>query len=117
MQTINTKHTKKDCLDGFLHHAIYEKMSSDEEPGAGSGNNDPENRTKCVSVSIFLRTLADALKLNLIMYTIRSQHLPIIHTNNKELGVQLHRTTLTAYHPQSNGLVERFHIPLKTSFK
>lgn len=31
------------------------------------------------------------------------------------LGVQLHRTT--AYHPQANGLVERFHRQLKASLK
>lgn len=33
----------------------------------------------------------------------------------ESLGVKLHRTT--AYHPQSNGLVERFHRSLKTSLK
>lgn len=34
---------------------------------------------------------------------------------SKSLGIQLHRTT--SYHPQSNGLVERFHRSLKTSLK
>ena len=31
------------------------------------------------------------------------------------LGTQLHRTT--AYHPQSNGLVERFHRHLKSALR
>ena len=34
---------------------------------------------------------------------------------SQSLGIQLHRTT--AYHPQSNGLVERFHRTLKSSIK
>ena len=34
---------------------------------------------------------------------------------SQSLGIQLHRTT--SYHPQSNGLVERFHRTLKTSIK
>ena len=36
-------------------------------------------------------------------------------TLTNQLGIQLHRTT--AYHPCSNGLVERFHRHLKTSLK
>ena len=33
----------------------------------------------------------------------------------QSLGIQLHRTT--SYHPQSNGLVKRFHRTLKTYIK
>ena len=36
-------------------------------------------------------------------------------TISSQLGIQLHRTT--AYHPQANGLVERFHRTLKASLK
>ena len=36
-------------------------------------------------------------------------------TVSSQLGIQLHRTT--AYHPQANGLVERFHSTLKASLK
>ena len=33
----------------------------------------------------------------------------------QRLGVELHRTT--AYHPQANGLVERFHRTMKTALR
>ena len=36
-------------------------------------------------------------------------------TISQQLGVQVHRTT--AYHPQANGMVERFHRTLKSALK